>query len=1039
MELSTKQNEVPYAELVAKTNYSFLEGASHPEEMVAMAQKLGYSALGIVDKNGVYGAPRAHIACKSASLKLLIGAEITLEECEAPLFLLAKNRTGYGNLCELLTSIHAKENLALSLTELLEKGSDLFALLPAWNIEKAPLLDLKNYFKENFYLLVSRFMDGADLLFLRSAEFYSAKYEIPCVASNQPLFHTPQRKPLQDTLTCIRHTCTLKTAGFRLLPNAERVMKTRKNMLALFKDHPEWLRNTITISDACHFSLDEIKYHYPTEWIPEGETGDSYLAKLTWEGANRRYNGDPPLAVREQITKELQLIRDLKYSDYFLTIWDIVGFAKSQKILYQGRGSAANSVVCYVLEITAIDPIRMDLLFERFISQERKEPPDIDIDFEHERREEVIQYIYQRYGRARAAITAEVICYRRRSALREVAKVFEIPLSMVESLLVHTHRKDLRDISIEELLKLDPTGNAPLLKQYFGLVQELLSFPRHLGTHVGGFVLCHDLLTRNVPIEKAAMPGRTIVQWDKNDLDALGFVRVDILGLGILTCIRKAFEGVKALHGKEFTLANIPAEDPKVYNSFCQGDTVGVFQIESRAQMNMLPRLKPRNFFDLVVEISIVRPGPIQGEMVHPYLRRRAGKEPIQYAHPELEAILKKTYGVPLFQEQIMKMAMKVAGFSGGEADELRRAMGSWRRLGKNRLTRMGEKFCQGLLAKGISRPFAEQIFSQIEGFAEYGFPESHAASFSILAYVSAYLRLYYPDIFLTAILNAQPMGFYQPSTLIHDAERHGVTVLGIDINRSDWDNRLEEKNHVRLGYREVYGLNKNTGLTVEKLRSQNPFPSLLDFVDRLKEALHPKCLTKRELFLLAGANSFESVGLNRREAWWEIQALPLQDSQILPTLEPPTMLPREKKWESILLDYEAQGVSLFAHPLQYFRSALQAKGALSSQAFRTPTSRFLKTKRKVTVGGLVISRQMPPTASGVLFITLEDEFGFMNLVIWRKVYEAYREILITQSFLYCEGFVEKPEDAEVFHIIVEKVGVLLNGKALRLESHDFH
>jgi len=1027
-----------YAELFAKTNYSFLEGASHPEEIVAIAKNLNYSAIGITDRNGVYAIPRAHAAAQQAGIPLIIGAEVLVDGTTS-VFLLAKNRNGYGNLCELLTYLHCETEGKVNWNDILKYSNDLFICIPAWKIDALPWTELKIAFPNQIYLIVSVFLDGSDLIFLKAAIHYSDKLQLPCVASNQPLFHTPQRKPLQDVLTCIRHTCTLKEGGFRLLPNTERTMKTESELHKLFVNFPEWIENTVHLSQQCQFNLSEIRYHYPNEWIPEGETGDSFLSKLVWEGVPKRYPNEVPSAAKLQIQKELELIRELNYSDYFLTIWDIVQFAQKKHILYQGRGSAANSIVCYLLEITAIDPIRMELLFERFISRERKEPPDIDIDFEHERREEVIQYIYERYGRHRAAITAEVICYRRKSSLREVAKVFQIPLSVVESLLVLTHRKSLESISIPELEKTIPEIPAKTLKQYYAMASELLSFPRHLGTHVGGFVLCHDQLSRNVPIEKAAMPGRTIVQWDKNDLDLLGFVRVDILGLGILTCIRKSFEILEKTHGISLGLSTVPPEDPKVYDSFGTGDTVGVFQIESRAQMNMLPRLLPKNFFDLVVEISLVRPGPIQGEMVHPYLRRRAGKEPVEYEHPELEAILKKTYGVPLFQEQIMKMAMIVAGFSAGEADELRRAMGTWRRNGKNRLAQMGEKFCRGLIAKGIKRDFAERIFSQVEGFAEYGFPESHAASFAILAYISGYLRLYYPEVYLSAILNSQPMGFYQPHTLIHDGLRHGTEVLAIDINHSNWDTLCTETKKVRLGFREIKGFSERTGLAIEQARANRAFTSLLDFVTRVKETLFPASITKRELFLLAGANAFDTTESKRREALWEIQALPLQDSHILSTKEIPVLLPKESEWEKVSSDYGTQGFSLYAHPMALFREALNKQGFLNSSVTRPTASRFLKTGRKISVAGMVICRQMPPTASGVLFITLEDEFGFINLVIWHSIYERFRDPLVTQSFLRCHGHLQKTDGADVIHVIVESVAPLLEPSELPTLSRDFH
>jgi len=1029
-----------FVELLSKTNFSFLEGASHPEEMVARAKELGYLALGICDKNGVYGIPKAHSGSKQVGIRLIIGAELTVVfgEKKSPATLIAKSKQGYGDLCELLTELHARDEPEIPAARLLQTR-DLFLLLPPQEIEEALLSSLKETFGDGLYLIASRFHDGKDKRDLEQASHFSKRYELPCIASNQPLYHVRKRKPLQDVLTCIRHTCTLQTAGFRLLPNAERFLKSPAEVTGLFKDYPQWIENTQRIAESCQFSLSEVSYRYPSEWLPPGETGDSYLEKLVWENVSTRYPENPlSPVIRRQIHSELSLIKDLNYSDYFLTIWDIVQFARREKIVCQGRGSAANSLVCYILGITAIDPIRMELLFERFISRERQEPPDIDIDFEHERREEVIQYIYGRYGRHRAAITAEVICYRKKSSLREVAKVFDIPFTVVEQIAVSTHREKLSTISTEDLHALAPDLSAKTVRQFFTIVQQIEGFPRHVGTHVGGFILCDDNLSRLVPVQKAAMPNRTIIQWDKYDLDALNFVKVDVLGLGILTCIRKTFEIIEEKYGKKYDLATIPPEDPNIYRSIQASDTVGVFQIESRAQMNMLPRLKPRNFFDLVVEISLVRPGPIQGEMVHPYLRRRAGLEPVEYAHPELESILKKTYGVPLFQEQIMKMAMTVAGFSPGEADELRRAMGTWRHHGGNRLSHMGNKFCAGLMKKGIPQEFAQKIFSQIEGFAEYGFPESHAASFAILAYASAYLRFYYPDAYLCAILNSQPMGFYRGHSLIHDGERHGVKIRNVDVNFSKWDNQVEEKGYVRLGFREIRGFSTKVGEAITALREKKRFENLLDFTVSLKSFFLPSVLTKRDLFLLGGANAFESMGLERRRAWWEIQALPLQDSRILPTEEGQVLLPQEKDWEHITLDYQAKGVSLFAHPMEYFRQALEKSGVISSKSLRRPGLRFLKPKQRVRVAGVVICRQMPPTASGVLFITLEDEHGFINLVIWNKVYQQYKECLITQSFLYAEGRLEKTDGADVIHIIVDRARSLINNEGFTLPSHDF-
>ena len=1017
-------NSPLFCELNVKSNYSFLEGASHPEELIEQAHGLGYQGMALTDINGLYGAARAHLSATKLNFKLILGAEITLSQ--SPLILLCQNRNGYGNLCELLTLIHQDKTPDLSSFLF----SDLIVIAPVIAQDNFLFAQIKDIFKERFYLMASYFYDGSPSL--RWAKEVSKKYQLPVVASNRPLFHHPHRKPLQDVLTCIKHTCPLKSAGFKLLPNLERHLKSLTDLSQLFSEHPEWLTQTLEVADQCRFSLSELHYRYPTEWLPTGETGDSYLRKLAFEGAKNRYPNGIPNAVQEQLQHELSLIRELSYSDYFLTIWDIVQFARSRQILFQGRGSAANSIVCYVLGITAIDPVRMNLLFERFLSRERKEPPDIDIDFEHERREEVIQFIYERYGRDRAAITATHICFRRKSAIREVAKAFDFPILSTERLLSLSHKRNISEIPFEEWSAVAPDISERLLKQFLSIVNSILTFPRHLGTHVGGFVLSQDKLTRSIPIESAAMEGRTVVQWDKNDLDALGFTRVDILGLGILTCIRKSFDYLKTTYGKDYTLATLPAEDPKVYETITRGDTIGVFQIESRAQMNMLPRLKPRNFFDLVVEISIVRPGPIQGEMVHPYLKRRQGLEKIEYPHPKLEKILKKTYGVPIFQEQIMKMAMEVADFTGGEADTLRRAMGTWRRDQKT-LSEIALRFKEGLINNGLSEEYAAQVFKQIEGFAEYGFPESHAASFALLAYATAYLKHYYPDVYLTALLNSQPMGFYQSHTLIHDAQRHGVTVLPIDVSLSHYDNFLEAPHQMRLGFREVQSLQKRTGQAIEKLKK--PFRSFEDFLTRLQEELPPRVLTKRELFHLASSDAFQSLGLTRREALWKIQSLHLQDSPLLWSEKDQTLLPGEEPWERIALDYDTFGVSLFCHPMDFLRKEFKLRNVTCSKDLSQKPQ-----GSPVTVAGLVVSRQMPPTANGVLFITLEDEFGFMNLVIWNSVYQQFRETLFKSSFLMCEGKIQKAKGAKVTHVIIDMAFPLLipSERRPQIQEHSY-
>ncbi|MFM8270166.1 MAG: error-prone DNA polymerase [Pseudomonadota bacterium] len=1002
---------IEFVEFLAKTHYSFLEGASSPEELFSTAAMMGYSGLGIADIQGLYGIARAHMAAKHQNLPLYVGSQITWKNSSLNLF--ALNRNGYGNLCELLSHFHQQLPW-----ELENFSPDLLAFIPA---SPHPHLDeLHALFPKRLALYCSLSFEGHDSQRIREAEHMINRSHLPCIASNQPLYHIPQRKILHDVLRSIHHLTPLSKAGFHLSPNNERYLKPLNVLSSYYKTHPEWIRATQDFSKLFSFSLDEIRYHYPTEWLPPGHTSDSYLRELVRNGVHTKFGGNPSLGVSQQIEHELSLIHELNYADYFLTIWDIVQFALRNNILFQGRGSAANSIVCYALGITAIDPIRMELLFERFISRERHEPPDIDIDFEHERREEVIQYIYQRYGRDRAALTAEVICFRKKSALREVGKTFGLTLDEIERVQLISKKRALNEISNKELQDSATDAHPELLAKYLTVCQEIYGCPKHLGTHVGGFVLSQEKLSRMIPIEKAAQENRTIVQWDKNDLDNLNFTRVDVLGLGILTAIRKCFDLIQDVYQRKLSLSTIPAEDARVYEAICKADTLGVFQIESRAQMNMLPRLKPRTFFDLVVQVAIVRPGPIQGEMVHPYLRRRQGLEKVDYPHPELEAILKKTYGVPLFQEQIMKMAMTVAGFTGGEADELRRAMGIWRRDGKKHLSLMGDKFKNGLLKKGISKEFADRIFSQIEGFAEYGFPESHAASFALLAYASAYLKFYYPDAYVVALLNSQPMGFYQSHTLLYDAIRHGVTILPIDINFSSWDTTLPTPKTIRMGFREIFGLRKSVSKAIEALRDHRPFFVFSDFVLRLQEALNPEPLTKRDLFFLAASDCFQSVHLKRREAFWEIQKLNLQDSFLLNQTEEPLNLPLETQRETVTIDFQAMGVSLNEHPVAVLSQERARLKALDSRDLKKTTN-----KQKVKHMGMVVSRQMPPTAKGVLFITLEDEWGLSNLIVWKDVVQKYKDVLWSHSFLCVEGIIQKDDKSQVLHLIVQAVTLL--------------
>jgi error-prone DNA polymerase len=765
-------------------------------------------------------------------------------------------------------------------------------------------------------------------------------------------------------------------------------------MVRLFRDRPDALVRTVEIAGASSFSLDELRYVYPDEFLPTGKTAQGYLEELAREGAARRYPGGVPAEVTRQIEHELRLIRELSFADYFLTIWDIVTYARSQGILCQGRGSAANSAVCYALGITAIDPVRMDLLFERFISAERGEPPDIDVDFEHERREEVIQYIYRRYGRERAGMVCEVISYRSRSALREVAKALGVPFAEATRLSTAYHRRDHGKVDAAFLAEQGIDPRSFMAKKLIEIINQIKGFPRHISTHVGGFILTREPLVESVPIQNAAMENRTVIQWAKDDLARLGMLKVDILGLGILTAIRKCLGTI----GEPLTLATIPAEDPKVYDMICRADTVGVFQVESRAQMGMLPRLRPRTFHDLVIEVAIVRPGPIQGRMVHPFLRRRRGEEKVFYAHPKLEPILKKTCGVPLFQEQVMKIAMAVADFTPGEADELRRAMGIWRTRDSVKFGELREKLVGRMRNNGIAAEHALSIFHQIESFGEFGFPESHSASFALLVYASAYLKLYHPAAYAAALINSQPMGFYAPHSILDDARRHGVAVLPIDVTRSAWDLTIEN-GAIRLGFRLVRGMGEKAARRIEAERAKRPFESLEAFAARTG-------LNRGLLFHLASADAFRAFGIDRREAVWKLRALvtdgdDLHAGQPLP--EPDVRFPELTDAETVTTDFAFTGTSTYAHPVSLLRDEMERLGV--RRASELPK---LPAGRKIRTGGLVIVRQSPPTARGMVFLTLEDETGFVNVAFRPDLYDRLRRTVSGEPFLVVEGILQR-------------------------------
>ena len=994
-----------YAELIARTNYSFLQGASTPEELVLQATALGLDGLAITDRDGVYGMPKAYSAAKEhPSLKFITGAELTLKE-KPPLILLARDRQAYGVLCRILTASHRdapKGEAFIGWEEFLGMmnlpgAEGLVALaLPRGK----PLADpdygtLHEVFGANkIFIPVSHHFDGHDSKRLTLALETRRRFGIPIVATNDVHYHCPSRRPLQDVLTATRHLTSVHEAGRKLHANAERHLKSAAEMAHLFRDLPEAIHRTLEIADSCTFSPAELRYRYPSEWIPAGETAQEFLERLTWEGARTRYPEGIPEEVRAQIIYEFKLIGELRFADYFLTIWEIIDFARKRKILCQGRGSAANSVVCYCLGITAVDPVRMKLLFERFLSAERGEPPDIDVDFEHERREEVIQHIYEKYGRDRAAMVSAVITYRTKSAIRDVTRALALP----------------------------GATDAPPSPQIDRLVEEIKGFPRHLSIHSGGFTLSADPIIEIVPVEPARMENRTIIQWDKYDLDILGLIKVDVLSLGMLSAIRKSLDQV----GLE--MYRIPDDDPATYAMIQKCDTVGVFQIESRAQMSMLGRLKPENFYDLVVEVAIVRPGPIVGKMVHPYLRRRQGLEPVEMPDPRLEPILGRTLGVPIFQEQIMKIAIVLARFTPGEADQLRRAIGAWRSSGS--IEAVGQKLRDRLLTEGLPAEFVDRIFAQIKGFAEYGFPESHAASFALIAYVSSYLKCHFPAVFTAALINSQPMGFYSNYTLIEDVRRHGVQVLAVHPNLSEWDciavtDAPGEPGTIQLGWKVVKGLGEAQARELIDERKREPFRSLRDFLNRSK-------LRRDLLHQLAIGDAFKCFGFDQRHSLWEIlehdlSSRPSPDGQLSlftaldsasealsetapeTALEassgPPPLFEPMEPYTEIRADYSTYGLSVRGHPMGALRT--------SGLAHRLPeaTSREVRARKhgtKIESVGMIIVRQRPPTAHGTTFATLEDEHGFLDLILHRGVYERFRELFDQHSFLIVHGSVQR-------------------------------
>lgn len=1009
-----------YSELFCKTHYSFLTGASAPHDLVERAVELGITALGITDQNGVYGLPKTFMALKESKSssespglkpKMLSGCSLTLEHHQAGVRILAPTRASYGVLCRLITASfpRGKENPALSFekwTQILDQypaGHDLL-VFPEEGFSVHPqsgfsLDDFYERFQDRLYFPLSRQLDGLDPQRTASALERSRSYGRPIVAVNDVVYARPENRVLQDTMTAIRHCTTLREAGTKLFANGERYLKSARQMVRLFQDLPDAIHRTQEVTERCPFSLSELRYRYPSEWIPQGYTAQSYLEELTWAGAQKRYPTGIPDDVRNQILHEMKLISEMGFADYFLTIWEIVSFARSKKILCQGRGSAANSVICYCLGITAIDPVRMNLLFERFISAERGEPPDIDVDFEADRREEVIQHIYEKYGRDRAGMVSAVITYRSKLAIRETAKVLEVDLESAKS--VRRAIRENKEFPVQ-----------PKLELAARIAEELYGAPRHLSIHSGGFTLSADPLIETVPIEPARMDGRTIVQWDKYDLDAVGLLKVDVLSLGMLTAIQKTLD---SLPGKP-ELYEIPADDPKTYAMIQKADTIGVFQIESRAQMGMLPRLKPATFYDLVVQVAIVRPGPIVGKMVHPYLKRRRGEEVIDIPHPALEPILGRTLGVPLFQEQVMKMAVILAGFTPGEADELRRAIGAWRSSGS--IEKLGQKLMTGLLKSGLSQEFVDRIFAQIQGFAEYGFPESHAASFALLAYASSYLKCHHPAEFLCALVNSQPMGFYSNHTLVDDAKRHGVRVLPVHPNRSHWDCTMED-GAVRLGFRIVKGMSQKEGDALVRSReSQGPFQNLSDFVAR-------SGLKRAQLLSLAMGDAlqvFTSVNgtkRDRRHTLWEVLAIPeAGQTEILNGIEPGMQMPLFESlsdYEAIQKDYRVYGLSTTGHPMQVIRRMHSKLPKMTTQDAKAHPH-----GSQISIIGLSIVRQRPPTAKGTSFATIEDETGFLDLIFHLPIFEKYEELFWHHPLLKVTGRIQR--DGASVSLIVRRL-----------------
>jgi len=1056
-----------YVELRCASCFSFLRGASHPEELWARAAALGHRRLALTDVNGLYGVVRAFNAGQANGVDVVAGAELHLSDGPR-LVVLPSDRAAYGRVCRLLSQARlatGKGGFRLTFDDLAARAEGLIALHlgPA---RADQLAREKDAFGERLHLALERTFTPRDAESFVEAEAASRRFDVPLVATGAVVMHERARKPLQDILTCIRVGKRIDDAGRHLLPNGMGYLRSAAEMKALFPDHLRAVARTVDVADACRFRLDELVHDFTLEVLPEGETGLGYLRKLVEKGARERYPGGVPEEVRRQIEHEMQLIEELRFEGYFLTVWDIVRFARSRGILCQGRGSAANSIVCYCLGITAIDPVRMNLLFERFISAERGEPPDIDVDFEHQRREEVMQYVFDKYGRDRAAMVANLICYRSKLAYREVGKVMGLGDDQIERINQGRGHWSSGPITDDDLARagLDPRDRR--VRSVLRWAEELRGFPRHLGLHSGGFVITRDPIVELVPVENAAMEDRTVIAWDKRDVETLGLVKVDLLALGMLSVVRRAFDLIRETEGRELTLATIPAEIDAVYAMIGDADTIGTFQVESRAQMQTLPRLRPRTFYDLVVAVAIIRPGPIQGDMVHPYLRRREGLEPVDYPHPELEKILGRTYGLPLFQEQVMKMAVHVAGFSPGEADHLRRAIGWNSQL---HIDRMRERIIDGMIQNGIEPEFADRIFKMIQGFGGYGFPESHAASFALIGYASCYLKRYHPAAFLAALLDSQPMGFYGVHTLVEDGKRHGLEIRPPCVVRGGAWSSLEpasddravelerwfemsphrEKHHtpwadrargaagresfgravqpaVRIGLREIAKMSEPVAERIVEARTERPF---IDVTDVLTRADVPKDAAVH----LASSGAFDALGVSRREALWGVlsfdRGAPLFRG--IDASAPSAGLRPMDAIDAMKADYRTTGLSTRQHPMALLRAELRRRGVLGYLELER-----VRPGKRVRVGGMVTVRQRPGTAKGVVFMTLEDEDGQMNLVVFPKTYARHRAVARDAILLVAEGRVERRH--RVTNVIVDRFVPLEGPRPEAGVSRDF-